>query len=246
MFKNFIRKVRVQTVRLKTSGLHDLTPSNLSVIVAPHPDDEVFGCCGLMQRLIAQGKRVELIIMTGGGKSHAGCCHIDENELIRQRRQLTIRAAKEYGLSQEHIHFLDYQDGGVQESDSQTDKLSSLIHKIVDGQDDVSVFYPHKNGEGWSDHVTTSNIVAHLFDKICPNAKQYEYCVWFWFYNYWKIDWNQACLVKMNKKDHAVKLKAIDAYIDPKAPCGKPWSGVLPPIFLWANKWDKELYFRVK
>ena len=64
MFKNFIRKVRVQTVRLKASGLHDLTPSNLSVIVAPHPDDEVFGCCGLMQHLIAQGKRIELIIMT--------------------------------------------------------------------------------------------------------------------------------------------------------------------------------------
>lgn len=159
---------------------------------------------------------------------------------------MTICAAKEYGLSQEHILFLDYPDGGVLESDSQTDKLSSLIHKIVDGQNDVSVFYPHKNGEGWSDHVTTSNIVSHLFDKICPNAKQYEYCVWFWFYNCWKIDWNQACLVKMNKKEHAVKLKAIDAYIEPKAPCGKPWSGVLPPVFLWANKWDKELYFRVK
>lgn len=246
MFKNFIRKFRVQAVRLKTSGLHDLTPSSLSVIVAPHPDDEVFGCCGLMQRLIAQGKRIELIIMTGGGKSHAGCCHIHEKELIRQRRQLTICAAKEYGLSQENIHFLDYQDGGVLESDSQTDKLSNLLQKLVDGQDDVSVFYPHKNGEGWSDHVTTSNIVSHLFDKISPNAKQYEYCVWFWFYNCWKIDWHQAYLVKMNKKEHAVKLKAIDSYIEPKAPCGKPWSGVLPPVFLWANKWDKELYFRVK
>lgn len=28
----------------------------------------------------------------------------------------------------------------------------------------------------------------------------------------------------MNKKEHAVKLKAIDVYIEPKAPCGKPWS----------------------
>ena len=118
MYKKIIRKVRVQTIHLKTSSLHDLTPANLSVIVAPHPDDEVFGCCGLMQRLIAQGKRVELIVMTGGGKSHAGCCDIDESELIRQRRQLTIRAAKEYGLSQEYIHFLDYPDGGVLESAS--------------------------------------------------------------------------------------------------------------------------------
>ena len=246
MYKNLIRKVRVQTIHLKACGLHDLTPSNLSIIFAPHPDDEVFGCCGLMQRLIAQGKRVKLIIMTGGGKSHAGCCDIDESELIRQRRQLTIRAAKEYGLSQEHIYFLDYPDGGVLESDYQTEKLSCLLHKRVDGQDDVSVFYPHKKGEGWSDHVTTSNIVSHLFDKICPNVKQYEYCVWFWFYNCWKIDWNQACLVRMNKNEHAVKLKAIEAYIEPKAPCGKPWSGVLPLVFLWANKWDKELYFRVK
>lgn len=53
MYKILIRKVRVQTIHLKTSSLHDLTPANLSVIVAPHPDDEVFGCCGLMQRLIA-------------------------------------------------------------------------------------------------------------------------------------------------------------------------------------------------
>lgn len=176
MFREFVNKIkeqvrilRVDSIRLRAKEYPSFSPSNLSVIVAPHPDDEVFGCCGLMQRLIALGKRVELIIMTGGGKSHAGCCDIDENELIRQRRQLTIRAAKEYGLSQEYIHFLDYPDGGVLESDSQTDKLSSLIHKIVDGQNDVSVFYPHKNGEGWSDHVTTSNIVSHLFDPQIRN-----------------------------------------------------------------------------
>ena len=38
MYKKIIRKVRVQTIHLKTSSLHDLTPANLSVIVAPHPD----------------------------------------------------------------------------------------------------------------------------------------------------------------------------------------------------------------
>ena len=162
MFRDIIRTIRVQTIHLKARCYSALSTSNLSVVVAPHPDDEVSACRGLMQRLIAQGKRVELIIMTGGGKSHAGCCDIDENELIRQRRQLTIRAAKEYGLSQEHIHFLDYPDGGVRESDSQTDKLSNLLQKLVDGQDAVSVFYPHKNGEGWSDHVTTSNIVSFI------------------------------------------------------------------------------------
>ena len=40
MYKKIIRKVRVQTIHLKTSSLHDLTPANLSVIVAPHPDNK--------------------------------------------------------------------------------------------------------------------------------------------------------------------------------------------------------------
>ena len=129
IIKDFVRKLHVCALRLRAKNILYLSSANLSIIVAPHPDDEVFGCCGLMQRLIAQGKRVELIIMTGGGKSHAGCCDIDESELIRQRRQLTIRAAKEYGLSQEYIHFLDYPDGGVLESDSQTDNFLVLYTK---------------------------------------------------------------------------------------------------------------------
>ena len=71
MFREFVNKIkeqvrilRVDSIRLRAKEYPSFSPSNLSVIVAPHPDDEVFGCCGLMQRLIALGKRVELIIMT--------------------------------------------------------------------------------------------------------------------------------------------------------------------------------------
>ena len=71
MYKKIIRKVRVQTIHLMTSSLHDLTPANLSVIVAPHPDDEVFGCCGLMQRLIAQGKQEVGALIRARAAAHA-------------------------------------------------------------------------------------------------------------------------------------------------------------------------------
>lgn len=63
--KEYIRNLRIFAIRFKAKNSTIPVLTNLSVIVAPHPDDEVFGCCGLMQRLIAQGKRVELIIMTG-------------------------------------------------------------------------------------------------------------------------------------------------------------------------------------
>ena len=35
-------------------------------------------------------------------------------------------------------------------------------------------------------------------------------------------------------------------YILPQAPCGMPWSGVLPEMFVKANRWNKELYFEVR
>ena len=243
-----IRKIRVLLLHKLACFKDNIQFSETIIVFAPHPDDEVFGCCGLMQRMMAEGKQVELIIMTGGGKSHASCCDINEDELIRNRRQLTCNAAAIYGLSEEHIHFLDYSDGSVQYDDENTEKLKrvlSVINQSVAGKT-TSVFYPHSVGEGWSDHLRTSEIAKRLCASIIPDAKQYEYCVWFWFYNCWKIDWENAITLKMTKQEYKNKLKAIDAYIEPKAPCGRPWSGVLPPVFLWANKWNRELYFQVK
>ena len=78
------------------------------------------------------------------------------------------------------------------------------------------------------------------------DIRLYEYCVWFWYYNTWKIDWKNAQLLNMTKEEHLKKKKAIDKYIYPKAPCGKPWSGTLPKIFIHANRWNKELYFKIR
>ena len=153
-----------------------------------------------------------------------------------------------YGLSKEYIHFMDYPDGGVQYNNNNTKELECVlsgIEKSVAGKN-VAVFYPHSVGEGWSDHLCTSEIVRQLCISIIPNAKQYEYCVWFWFYNCWKIDWKSAFTHIMSRQEYNTKLKAINSYIEPKAPCGNPWSGVLPPVFLWANKGNRELFFRVK
>lgn len=43
-----------------------------AVIIAPHPDDEVLGCGGLMQGLAALGRPIQLISVTDGSASHPG------------------------------------------------------------------------------------------------------------------------------------------------------------------------------
>lgn len=238
MSRDALRKLRVRYIRMR-SAKGSIEPQN-SLIVAPHPDDETIGCAGLIQQLRETGKRVDVIYMTGGGKSHSGCCDIDKVTLIESRRNLAKKSAAILGLPKEHLHFLDYPDGGIAYECEETGILNSLIKEL----NPEAVFIPHK-GEGWSDHIKTGEIVKSLL-KDSNTTAIYEYCVWFWYYNVWNIDWKNARTVTMTHEQHKKKLQAMDAYTKPLAPCGKPWSGVLPEVFIWANKWKKELYFKVK
>lgn len=238
--KDFIRQIRVIFLHLLSHKSTSLDIKDKVLVVAPHPDDEVLGCSGLIQRLLSKGKRVDVVILSGGGKSHAGCCKIEESMLIESRRNLSRKAAGILGLPLESLHFLNYPDGSIAFDCVETEKLKALI----DSLQPAAIFIPHK-GEGWSDHLEAGYIVRKLIGEKSSIAL-YEYCVWFWYYNTWNIDWRNACTLKMNRKEHDNKNRAIDTYIEPKAPCGKPWSGVLPLVFVWANRWRKELYFRIK
>lgn len=238
--KDIIRRIRISLLRALLGNSMELVTPNKVLIVAPHPDDEVLGCSGLIQRLLNEGKQIDVVILSGGGKSHAGCCNMDESILIESRRNLSRKAAEILGLPIENLHFLDYPDGSIAFDCLETDRLK----KLIDTLQPKAIFVPHK-GEGWSDHLEAGRIVQKLVGEMSGLAL-YEYCVWFWYYNVWNIDRENAFVLKLTQEEHFCKNKAIDAYVQPKAPCGRPWSGVLPPVFVWANRWRKELYFRSK
>lgn len=238
--KDFIRNIRISIIRILSLCIKPLTPVDKILIIAPHPDDEILGCAGLIQKSLEENHRVDVIIMSGGGKSHSGCCNITTDELIRNRRSLSKNAAGIIGLPDENLYFLDYPDGNIDYSNEETKQLKKLMSDINPDM----IFIPHQR-EGWSDHIQTAEIVKKLVTGK-ESVKIYEYCVWFWYYNYWHIDWGNARILKMDKEQHLKKISAIDAYIKPLAPCGKPYSGVLPKVLIKANKWNRELYFKVR
>ena len=279
--KDILRKGRAIYIRNRV-GTEAVPTCDCVIVVAPHPDDEVFGCAGLMSRSIAEGKQVKLIIMTGGGKSHSGCCNIDEKELIEKRRELTRKAAEVYGLKEENICFLNFSDGEIGQKnegailgeskgqkdektksqreenannnakiDAQigTENVSALREKLGEmalSASNVCVFVPHEKGEGWSDHIETNRIVTKIVEEIMPDAHVFEYCVWFWFYGCMNIDWKMARVLKLAEEEYGKKQEAVNVYMSALAPCGKPWSGNLPKMFMWAMKWKKELFFERK
>lgn len=239
LIKDFIRQIRIIIIQYLLHHSPQLMIENKVLIVAPHPDDEVLGCSGLIQRMIENGKQVYVVILSGGEKSHQDCCHIDEPTLIDSRRNLSQKAAEILGLPLNQLHFLDYPDGRISYNNAENQRLQTLIRELSPN----AIFVPH-TGDGWSDHIETGNIIRKIIRTKPASILLYEYCVWFWYYNVWNIDWGNAILLKMNQREHQLKLKAIDVYVKMLAPCGKPWSGVLPKLVVKANQWNCELYFK--
>lgn len=237
--KNLLRKLHVKWLNLHTHNSPEIDTWGRVLIVAPHPDDEVIGCGGVIARLVDEGNVPHVVVMTGGEGSHRGCCNLPDEELKTARRRLTRTSLSILGVPSENIHELNYPDGEISAENEQTEDLKKLIENLQP----QTVFVPHW-GEGWPDHIKTAEIVKKMMSK---DTEVYEYCVWMWYYNIWRgLDWENAVVLKMTHKEHELKLKAMDAYIKPLAQCGRPWSGVLPPVFIKANQVYKELYFKAK
>ncbi len=237
----YIRLIRIFYIRIKISLFaRSLKLPLTTVIVAPHPDDEVLGCAGLIQKLIKEEKNVHVIYLTGGEGSHRGCCNISETTIIKERKILASNVAKMIKLPSENIHFLYYRDGEISLSHPMTEQLRKKIYQIKPN----AIFIPHHR-EGWNDHTIVYSIVKEI-TNCYESISLYEYCVWFWYYQFWKIDWENACSIWMRKAEYEMKIKTIKNYLLPTASCGKPWSGVLPKVLVKACQWNNELFFKIK
>lgn len=262
MLKSILRYLRLYILHLLYRSRPRLSLTDKTIIIAPHPDDEVIGCAGLIYALVERGMPPHVIILTGGENSHVYCCSLDKNKIVESRHQLTLKAAATLGLPVSHIHCLHYPDGGVALEHPETERLRELLGDVmsmkgnttsplqgtppIGGESEKtkwSVFVPHC-GEVWSDHLQAAEITKHLLKG--QDVSVYEYCVWMWYYNVWRLDSCNARLLRMSHAQHQRKLQAIDEYVTSQAPCGKPWSGVLPKPFLKAARWNKELYFLVR
>ena len=238
--KDFIRTFRILLIRLRAKHCKTMLLADRILIVAPHPDDEVIGCSGLIQRAISQGKQLYICVLTGGEASHLSCCNLSEDELKKQRLTLTKTIDTQLGILPQHLYFLNFPDGHIHHSHKESKSLEKILKQI---NPDV-IYIPHQKGEGWSDHIEAGNIIKELIKGT--TIQLYEYCVWFWYYNVWTLDWKNACILRQSPKERQNKLQAIHDYITPLAPCGKPYSGVLPKVFIWGNQWKNELYFKLK
>jgi len=90
------------------------------VVFAPHPDDETVGCGGAIAKRISQGYDVLIVVMTDGRHafSHSLGIHSEPSpeEVKTTRREEIKGVMKIYGLPEENLILLDFEDRKLQEN----------------------------------------------------------------------------------------------------------------------------------
>lgn len=219
------------------------------VIIAPHPDDEVFGCAGLISRVKKKHGALHVIFLTDGENAHSACCDIKQEAVSKNRRKLTVDAARYLELPANSFTYLGWPDSMLakcmlEKNISKVEELRSILTNLSPNV----VFCPHPF-EGWVDHIEAELITREAVAKMEPVPSLFHYCVWFWysmpFLRAQRCNWRNAFTIDITDV-YTQKQKAIEAYTSPCAPCGNPWSGNLPKDFLKAFHWKKELFFKAK
>lgn len=248
MIRTLVRASRQMVIRSLCNALsrrYTSLPVSL-MVVAPHPDDEVLGCGGLIARVLAGGGQVRVIVLTGGEHAHNKCCNIEGDAVKQARRNLTSMAAIQLSLSADRVVFLDWGDGQIAKGEPEdlsrkVEELAAWIGRLRP----EAVFAPHPF-EGWADHEAAERITRAAIKRSGVACRLFHYCVWFWFSmplrKAFKIDWHRARILDI-RDVYEKKAAAMDAYLKPCAPCGNPWSGLLPKEFIQAFQWKKELFF---
>ena len=120
----FVAHVRNHRALARTLPLMpDLTADDRVLVIAPHPDDEILGCGGILARAAARGIAARVAFVTNGDGSRTGQLFktlreplARDNDLfsIAQHRQVeALGALANIGLSEADAAFLGFPDGGL-------------------------------------------------------------------------------------------------------------------------------------
>jgi LmbE family N-acetylglucosaminyl deacetylase len=116
------------------------------LIAAPHPDDEVLGCAGVMAWLHDRGARVEIIAVTDGDASHARSTRVTRSNLVERRSSERARALAELGLRDVRIDRLGLPDAGLAACEPE---LRTMVERRLDAETTLIVPWRH---DGHPDH----------------------------------------------------------------------------------------------
>jgi LmbE family N-acetylglucosaminyl deacetylase len=209
-----------------------------AIVVAPHPDDEVLACGGLLQQLHAQGTQTILVAATDGTSSHPGSACLTPSDLARLRPQESAAALQTLGLAPQILR-ARLVDGQVRAS---MDQLHTLLVQLLRPGDVVFVTWRQ---DGHPDH-EACGLAASLAARAC-RATLIEMPVWSW---HWaapgdrRVPWHRACRLDLSTEELHRKQQAVQCFqtqLNDDPSTGQ--QAILPPHVLARLLHPYEIYF---
>ena len=118
-----------------------------SLIIAPHPDDELLGCGGTLLKRVAEGNTVGWILMTAIHEEKGW-----SQQQVRKRDVEIERVREGLGISAQHLYKLNFPSAELDQLTTCT--LVDSLSKIFKDFQPEEVFLPHP-GDIHSDHRIT-------------------------------------------------------------------------------------------
>jgi LmbE family N-acetylglucosaminyl deacetylase len=139
---------------------------NSVMVVMAHPDDNEIICGGIVARLIAEGKKVRLLVMTTGGKGFQDRTDVNEVQFAKIRYNEQIAAGKELGLLESDNFNIGVPDGELENTLENIEKVVFHIRQfkpeIIITQnpfDPINTFSEDIHWVNHRDHRATASIV---------------------------------------------------------------------------------------
>jgi N-acetylglucosamine malate deacetylase 1 len=232
---------------LRLRGRRHTLGDGVTMVFAPHQDDETLGCGGLIARKRHEGLTVHVVFITDGRSSHPGHPRFTPADMTLLRHGEALKALAVLGVDSSTIHFLDEHDGELDHLDPQrrmalVEKLAALINGIKPDEIFLSC-----QQDGSDEH---SAAFASVSDAILRSRHQpvvWQYPIWAW----WKplfllenllfADWIQ----RLPLEDFQIlKARALACYQTQIRPT-PPWSDcVIPPELQTIHEFAEEYFFR--
>ncbi|NWA05768.1 PIG-L family deacetylase [Pseudomonas gingeri] len=219
-----------------------LEPGRRLVIVAPHPDDEVLMCGGLLASLASSPADLLLISVTDGEGSHPHSTLWPAARLRAVRPRESTEALARLGIDCRHLPWLRLGLADAQVAASET-SLVRQLRDILRPGDQLLTTWRH---DAHCDHEAVGRACAAAAQDC--HAALLEVPVWAW---HWaspedpRLPWTRARKLPLAPHAIAAKRRAIEAHASQLA--ADPSTGataILPPAVLERLLQPFELFFR--
>lgn len=151
------------------------------LVIAPHPDDESFGCGGTLALIANTNPSVHVLFITDGGASHPKHPVITPTILVATRVEEARLATQNLGIDWSHVTFMNEQDGSLSGlKEDRRRQVAGGIASLMAVVRPDAVFLPGRS-DGSSEHEEAFALVreAIALAGVCPRIL--EFPVWSWW-----------------------------------------------------------------